>query len=251
MASSDAVSSDPTEAARVSAQAIHDLGATFMLDPQTYVVGAELGYEGTGFYFGGRGGVLGDVSAVEVAEAFIFFPLETTTTNWEAAAKIESRDASARRFAEVAHQWARTHLAEGAVDYDRLGALAGKIIAAADGSNAPVFAGWRRLDEPSGSRELALHRINALRELRAARHGDAVKEVGLAPVDAFMVKTPYMAPIFGWATPEGPPSEEHKALWDRAEDLTNEYFGRDLAVLDPAELTEFCDLANAAFAAMS
>lgn len=247
----DSVSSDPTEAARVSAQAIHDLGATFMLDPQTYVVGAELGYEGTGFYFGGRGGVLGDVSAAEVAEAFIFFPLETTASNWEAAAKIESRAESARRFAEVAHEWARVHLAEDALDYDRLAELAGKVVSAADGSNAPVFAGWRDLEEPSGSRELALHRINALRELRAARHGDAVKAVGLAPVDAFMVKTPYMAPIFGWPAPEGPPSDEHKALWERAEALTNEFFGRDLGVLEPAELSEFCDLANAALAAMN
>lgn len=251
MDSTDAVSSDPTAAARVSAQAVHDLGATFMLDPQTYVVGAEAGYEGTGFYFGGRGGVLGDVTAEEVADAFIFFPLDTTRTNWEAAGKVESRAESAQRFARVAHEWAREHLPEDALDWDRLAELAGRVVSAADGTRAPVFAGWRELEEPTGSRELALHRINALRELRAARHGDAVKEVGLAPVDAFMVKTPYMAPIFGWPTPEAPPSEEHKALWERAEELTNEYFGRDLAVLDPAELEEFCDLANAALAAMT
>lgn len=251
MTTSDAPSLDPTEAARASAQAIHDLGATFMLDAQTYVVGAEAGYEGTGFYFGGRGGVLGDVTAEDVADAFIFFPLETTRTNWDAAGAVESRSESAARFAGVAHEWARTHLPEHGVDYDRLAELAGRIVSAADGSNAPVFAGWRDLEEPSDSRELALHRINALRELRAARHGDAVAEVGLAPVDAFMVKTPYMAPIFGWPTPDSPPSDEQKALWERAEALTNEYFGRDLAVLSAPELAEFSDLANAALAAMA
>lgn len=250
MATKDAVPSDPTEAARVSAQAIHDLGATFMLDPQTYVVGAEAGYEGTGFYFGGRGGVLGDVSAEEVADAFIFFPLDSTRSNWEAAGAVESRSESAARFARVAHEWARNHLPEDAVDYDRLAELAGRIISAVDGSNAPVFAGWRDLAEPTGDRELALHRVNALRELRAARHGDAIRQVGLAPVDAFMVKTPYMAPIFGWPTPDSPPSDEKKALWEQAEALTNEYFGRDLAALGADELAEFCVLVNAAFAAM-
>lgn len=222
-----------------------------MLDPQTYVVGAAAGYEGTGFYFGGRGGVLGDVPAEAVADAFIFFPLDTTRINWEAVATIETRAESAQRFADVAHEWARVHLPEDAVDYDRLAELAGRVVSAADGSNAPVFSGWRELKEPTGSRELALHRINALRELRAARHGDAVKQVGLEPVDAFMVKTPYMAPIFGWTAPDSPPSDEHRRLWDRAEALTNEYFGQDLAVLEKPELQEFCNLVNAALAAMS
>lgn len=221
-----------------------------MLDAQTYVVGAAAGYEGTGFYFGGRGGVLGDVSAEEVADAFVFFPLDTTRDNWDTAGTIESRDASARRFAAVAHEWARAHLPVDALDYDRLAELAGRVVTTADGSGAPVFAGWRRLEEPTGSRELALHRINALRELRAARHGDAVKEVGLAPVEAFMVKTPFMAPIFGWPTPDGPASDEQRALWEQAESLTNEYFGRDLAVLNGDDLTEFCELVNAALAAM-
>ncbi|MEZ5237875.1 MAG: hypothetical protein R2716_02600 [Microthrixaceae bacterium] len=124
-------------------------------------------------------------------------------------------------------------------------------MAAADPTGAPVFEGWRNLPEPEGERELVLHRMNALRELRAARHAEAVREVGLEPVEAFMVKTPYMAGIFGWPEPESGPDEETKQKWERAEELTNERFGADLSVLDAAEIEEFCQLAAEAHDAAS
>lgn len=239
----------PTQAAIDSAPAIHDLPANFMLDAPTYIAAAEVGYEGISFYVAGRGGVLGDVDADAVTEAFVFFPAETIRAGWDSTAEVEPRDRAARRFAEAGHRWASEHMAEDAVDYRRLAELAGKVITAADGSDAPIFSGWRELPEPAGDRELVLHRLNALRELRAARHGDAVKEVGLEPVEAFMVKSPYMASIFGWPEPESPPDEATREQWQRAEDLTNERFGDDLAVLDPDELLEFCELAAAAKAA--
>ncbi len=240
---------DPTQAAEASQRAVGDLSANFMLDMDTYVAAAGVGYQGMSFYICGRGGVLGDVTADEVGAAFVFFPPETVSSGWEGGAAVESRAESAQRFAEAGHAWAREHLPEGAVDYGRLAELAGKVIAAADGSGAPVFEGWRALPEPSGERELVLHRMNALRELRAARHGAAVLEVGLAPVDAFMVRTPFMAAIFGWPEREEKPDEATKEQWKRAEALTNEAFGRDLAVLEADELDEFCRLAEATRAA--
>lgn len=239
----------PTETARESAQAVHDLAAAFMLDLATYMTASEAGYEGTSFYFAGRGGVLGDVDAEPVYEAFVFFPLDTVRAGWESAAGIESREESARRFAECGHRWASDHLPQDAVAYGRLAELAGKVVAAADGTTAPVFTGWRELPEPSGERELVLHRMNALRELRAARHGAAVVEVGLEPIDAFMVKSPYMAAIFGWPEPEEGPDESTREKWERAEEITNELFGADLAVLDAGERAEFCELASAVNAA--
>jgi hypothetical protein len=237
---------NPSDAARESARAVHDLSASFMLDMDTYVAAAAAGSEGTSFYFAGRGGVLGDVDADEVFDAFVFFPHETVHTAWTSAAEVEAPRQSAERFASIGHTWAGAHLPEGAVDYGRLAELAGKVAAAADPTGAPVFAGWRALPEPSDERALALHRMNSLRELRAARHGAAVKQVGLEPVEAFMVKTPYMAAIFGWPEPQGEPDEETKAKWAEAEELTNQAFGRDLAVLEGDELAEFCGLAEEA-----
>ncbi|MFV0318692.1 MAG: helix-turn-helix domain-containing protein [Microthrixaceae bacterium] len=230
------------EAAERSAGPIHDLAANFMLDAQTYIDAASAGYEGMAFYFAGRGGVLGDVPHAEVTEAFVFFPPESVQAGWEASADVESRAEAAQRFATSAHRWAGEHMATEGIDYDRLSELAGRVIDAADGSDAAVFDGWRSLPEPDGDRELALHRINALRELRHARHGAAVADAGIAPVDAFMVKTPYMAAVFGWPEPDSPPDDEMRAAWEAAEAATNERFGVDLAVLDADELAEFCEL---------
>lgn len=239
-----------TDAARDAAGPVHDLAAAFMLDGATYVSAAAAGYDGIAFYYAGRGGVLGDVDADVVTEAFVFFPPASVRAAWDGSAAIEDRAASAARFAGCGSEWARVHLPEGAVDYARLAELAGRIAAAADGSDAAVFAGWRALPEPTGDRELALHRMNALRELRAARHGAAVLEAGIEPVEALMVKTPYMADIFGWPEPRPDPDEELRARWAAAEEVTNERFGQDLAVLDADELQEFCALSKAALAAV-
>ncbi len=216
-----------------------------MLDPATYIAVSPLGYEGVGFYFGGRGGVLGDVDAEVVHDAFVYFSEDAVNTAWEQSGTVESRAESAKRFAEAGHNWALEHLPEGAVDYRRLAELSGRIVSAANPTGAPVFEGWRKLAEPDGDRELALHRLNALRELRAARHAEAVAEVGLEPREALMIKSPYMAAIFGWPEPEGTPDAESVASWERAEELTNERFGEDLAVLEPEERAEFCELAEA------
>lgn len=236
----------PTETARATARAVADLSAGFMLDGATYEAGAAAGYDGIAFYYGGRGGVLGDVDADVVVEAFVFFPADTVRAGWESAGAVEDRAAAAARFAALGAAWAEAHLPEDALDYARLAELAGKVAAAADGSDAPVFAGWRDLPEPTEPRALALHRMNSLRELRAARHGAAVLAAGIEPVEALMVKTPYMADIFGWPEPRPEPDEALRARWEAAEADTDERFGNDLAVLTPAERAEFVELAEAA-----
>lgn len=246
-----AVRPHAVDSARRSAGAVGDVGARFMLDMDMYGEAATLGYSGLAFYFAGRGGVLGDVDHTVVYETFAFFPAETVRTAWESSATVEDRAASAQRFAAYAASWAGAHLPAEGVDYRRLAELAGRVIDAADPAGAAVFAGWRDLDEPTGDRELAVHRMNALRELRGARHAAAVREVGVAPVDAFFIRSPAMAGIFGWVEPEEPPGDQARADWQRAEDLTDQRFGADLAVLDDSELDELCELADALQAAIT
>lgn len=138
------------EASRRSAGAVGDIGARFMLDMDMYGDAATLGYGGLAFYFAGRGGVLGDVDHAVVYETFAFFPAETVREAWESSATVEDRSVSAQRFASYAGSWAAAHLPAEGVDYRRLAELAGKVIDAADAETAPVFAGWRELDEPTG-----------------------------------------------------------------------------------------------------
>jgi hypothetical protein len=71
-----------------------------------------------------------------------------------------------------------------------------------------------------------------------------VLAAGLAPVQALMVRQPYMASVFGWEDPPTP-AEAHQAAWDDAEVATNRAFGRTFEALEEAERAEFVDLANA------
>ena len=97
------------------------------------------------------------------------------------------------------------------------------------------------LDEPEEPKALALHRLNALRELRGALHGAAVLTVGLAPVEAIAVRTPAMLSVFGWPEPHPDPKPLHER-WALAEARTDRMLGRHLAVLDDAERTQLVEL---------
>jgi hypothetical protein len=113
-----------------------------------------------------------------------------------------------------------------------------------------VFAGWRRLPVPEEAKARALHQMNALRELRMAMHGAAVLSHGVPPVQALMVRTPYMAGLFGWDEPH-PDPEPARAAWEQAEAATNRSFGVHFAVLDDASRKDFVRLVPDAHAATS
>ena len=154
------------------------LSANFMLDGATYAVAGDAGFNGMDFYGAGRGGVLGDVSADVVAAAFVFFNPSVVAAAWEGSRDVMSRAAAAELFAGCLVTWAGEHLDDD-VDWARLAELAGKVVDRVLIGGVPVFAGWKALPVPSDAKAAALHQLNALRELRMARHGAAVTVVGL------------------------------------------------------------------------
>jgi hypothetical protein len=230
----------PEQAAHDAREAIVRVPSGFMTDAATYARGAELGFDGLDFYAAGRGGVLGDTHADVVVAAFVFFAPEIVHAAWARSAPVMPRGQAAREWAAVAHAWAVAHLSDD-VDWPTVGALLGRVVRAAPVAGAPLFAGWRALDEPAESKALALHRLNAMRELRGALHGAAVLTVGLAPVEAIVVRTPEMLPVFGWAEPYPDPKPVHER-WALAEARTDRMLGRHLAVLDDAERNELVAL---------
>ncbi len=241
----------PEESATGSADAISSVASRFMLDPATYIAAAGLGFQGMDFYACGRGGALGDVDADVVAAAFVFFNREAVRAAWGSGRAVMAPLDAAQHWAIAAHTWAEAHIPD-EIEVSRLAELAGKMCGAADAAGAPVFAGWRALPEPSEDRAkaLALHRLNGLRELRNAMHGAAILAAGLAPVQALMIRQPFMAPVFGWQDPP-PAAEAHQAAWDAAEAATNRAFSRAFEVLDEDERAEFVRLANALDDALS
>ncbi|MDP9334954.1 MAG: hypothetical protein M3Q30_16820 [Actinomycetota bacterium] len=230
----------PEQAAHDVREAIVRVPSGFMTDAATYARGAELGFEGADFYAAGRGGVLGDTQADVVVAAFVFFAPDIVHAAWARSAPVMSRARAAREWAGIAHAWAATHLSDD-VDWQTVAALLGRVVSAAPVAGAPLFAGWRTLDEPEELKALALHRMNALRELRGALHGAAVLTVGLAPVEAIVVRTPAMLPVFGWPEPHPDPKPLHDR-WALAEARTDRMFGRHLAVLDDGERSLLVEL---------
>ena len=150
------------------------------------------------------------------------------------------RAQAAREWAAAGHAWATAHLPD-EIDWNTVAALLGRVVQSAPVAGAPLFAGWRALEEPEDVKALALHRLNALRELRGALHGAAVLTVGLTPVEAIVVRTPTMLPVFGWPEPYPEPKPLHDR-WSLAEARTDRMFGRNLAVLDDDERSELVAL---------
>ena len=85
--------------------------------------------------------------------------------------------------------------------------------------------------------------MNALRELRLGLHSGAVLAAGLAPLEALSLKTPGMAPLFGWA--DLADVTDVQPRWDDAEAATNRAMAHAFAELDGAERAELSDLAGA------
>ena len=235
---------DALTAARQTAETTGSVPAGFMMDGETYRCGGQIGFHGIDFYFAGRGGVLGDVSGAVVAAAFVYFEPSAVVAAWDRGRTLSTPARAAEAFASCAADWALVHLPDG-VDYGRLAELEGKVVSAASAAGAPLFAGWRELAEPDDPKALALHRLNALRELRGALHAGAVLAEGLSPLQALSVRTPFMAQVFGWGDTELPDPEPHKAAWERAEEGTDRAMARHLAVLDDAERAELVELCSA------
>jgi hypothetical protein len=239
----------PLDAAEATAQGFSRIATHFMFAPETYARGADLGLEGLDFYFIGRGGTLGRVDAALVAAAFGVFEPGTVREAWERALAVADPMVAAVAWSEAAHAWGEEHLPAD-VDLARLAELVGKVVDGADGVGAPTFVGWRLLPRPSAPAALAMHHLNALRELRGAMHLAALLAAGLSPLEAVLVKTPFMAAMFGWPEPYPEPGEDIEERWQEAEDGTNRAMARVLLPLTEAERDELTDLVRAVQAAL-
>jgi hypothetical protein len=232
----------PQQAAHDTRTAIVLFTAGFMMDGGSHTRGKALGFEGFDFYVAGRGGALGEVPADVVIATFMFFAPDAVRAAWERSAAVMPRRRAAEEWAGAAHAWARAHL-DDRTDWARVAELVGRIETNADVAAAPLFAGWRTLPEPAADdvKALAIHRLNALRELRGALHGAAVLTVGLTPIEAGSVLAPHMLSVMGWT--ESPvDADPLRDRWQLAEARTDRMLGRHFAVLDDTERKELVDI---------
>ncbi len=233
---------DALTAATATAAAVTQIGSHFMVAGATYQRGAALGFGGLDFYVTGRGGVLGDVDSDVVCAAFLFFEPTGLRAMWDQGRAVMPPAQAAGEFATCCHHWAEEHVPDG-LDVARLGDLAGKVISEARPAGAALFAGWRALAVPADPKARAVHQMNALRELRGGLHNATVIAAGLSPLQALSLKSPGMAPLFGWT--ELAEVDGLAATWDRAEANTNRAIAHAYEGLDETERTEFAELAGA------
>jgi hypothetical protein len=222
-----------------------------MLDGSTYKAGAEQGFSGLDFYAAGRAGVLGRLDPAQVSASFGFFEPGAVAGWLEQAGAVMAPQEASAAFMACGYDWADQHLGDD-VDWVRLSELLAKAIAAAPDDGLPLFRAWREAPEPDrGAKALALHRFNVLRELRNELHVAAVAQVGLQPLEALLVKTPHMAPLFGWAGELPEVGDEQRAKHEQAEAETNRWMAPAFEGLDEAERDELVTLADAAVASIT
>jgi hypothetical protein len=239
---------DATAAATATAAAVSAVGSHFMLDGATYAKGAGLGFGGLDFYARGRGGVLGEVDADVVAAAFAFFEPAHLRGQWEQGTAVMPAADAAAAWAGACHEWAEEHVADD-VPGGRLGELLDRVVGAARPACAAVFSGWRALPVPDGPAAHAVHQMNALRELRHGLHAAAIVAAGLTPHEALSLRTPGMAPLFGW--PGLAEVEGLQPRWDSAEAATDAAMAHAYAGLDDSERDELVELVDALTAGIS
>jgi hypothetical protein len=239
----------PLDAATSTAPAVTNVASHFMLDGGTYGRGAELGFSGVDFSVVGRGGALGDVDADVIAASFAFFEPGLIRTLWDQGRAALPAAEATREFAACGHSWGEDNIPD-QVHADRLATLAAKLVASARPACAPLFAAWRALPVPDAPKAQALHQMQLLRELRGGLHAAAIITHGLSPHEAVSVRSPAMAPLFGWNEPVADP-EAFRAIWEQAEAATNRAMAHAYAGLEDRERDELVELMVAVDAATS
>lgn len=229
---------------------VHDVGTKWMTHPETAARGAARGYpKGLAFYFAGRGGVLGDVDAGVVVAAMGWWHPGLVRKMWDRGVAVAGAREAARHYYEACAAWAGDHFVYPAAD--RLSELAGKVVAGAEESGLPLFAGWRAEQLADGGPARALQLLHVLREWRGSVHLVATTAAGLGPLEAILTNEgEQQARFFGWR--DDLPDCSH--LRDRhvvAEETTNRLVADTYErALTPAERAEFVDLVRQAWDAL-
>ncbi len=214
---------------------IGDNGWAYYFTPETRARGKELGLDLFGFYFLGRGGVLGDVEAEVVVSAFGYFNPEVVHTMWDSAKLVLAPREAARAHFACAADHGRSRLA-GVEGLEEFCHAAGAVNDAADYVGMALYAGFRAeplVDDAAGR---AMQLTAVLREFRGGAHLVAVRASGLGARTAHYASSPDQHTVFGWAEDDEPVigTDEREAM-AAAESLTDDLVRPAYAVLTPSE----------------
>jgi hypothetical protein len=173
------------DTAAAIAEPIGRVGSWYYFTPATGQRAEEIGLNVISFYAMGRGGVLGDVSNAEIAEAFYFFPPHFIGGMLDSGRGIQSLPAAAAAHLDAADAFARGTF--GGVPTEVLEGFAGAaaaLMAAVPTGRWPLVDGYRSFPVPQDPAAAAYRYSIILRELRGSVHIDAIVASGLTAVEA-------------------------------------------------------------------
>ncbi len=231
----------PDETAAELKDVVGSFGFAWMSAPETRARGrAELGLRSRAMYHLGRGGALGDVPPEVVAAAEAFFPYEVVRDAWLEGRAVVEPGAAALAYAGICADAGRARFPDAPV---RAVALLERVVDGAEPLGLPLFAAWRALPRPDDVAGRLALLLNVLREHRGSVHAAAVAAVGMHPLAAIVAGSYGVANarFFEWPEPYPDPAE-HRADWERAEELTCAAAARPYDALTAGERAELVDL---------
>jgi hypothetical protein len=240
---------DPREVMQATAGKIGDIGSAYFFAPETLQRGKDAGLDGFRFYFLGRGGVLGDVEAGVIRAAFGYFEPGLVEKIWSSAKAIMAPRDAARLYISCAHDLGRRTFAtvdglDGFVD------AATTVINAVEGTSLPLFEAVRCEPVPEDAPAAAMHQAMVLRELRGSVHLLANTACGLESRHAHGIKRPTEFKLFGYES-EIVVTDDDRAKWLRAEQLTDEILVPAYDRLSPDQAQAFTAGTDAMHAALN
>ncbi|MCU1353606.1 MAG: hypothetical protein JWM05_2815 [Acidimicrobiales bacterium] len=218
----------------VACPKIRDLGWAYYFVPETIAKGAEMGLDVVGFYFLGRGGVLGDVESPVVASAFGYFNPALVDQHWTTGRALVDPRTAALAYTQCAADLGRAKLAD-IEDLDAYCEAAEAVNAAADPVGLALYSGARLQPRADDAPARAMQLTALLRELRGSAHLVAVRASGLDAKTANFVKRPGDASMFGWTEDDAPEvDDDARARHAAAEAMTDDLVRPAYAALDDA-----------------
>lgn len=228
---------------------IGDIGGAFYFVPETLQRGKEAGFDGFRFYFIGRGGALGDVEAGVIRAAFGYFEPGLVDKMWNSARKIMAPRDAARLYISCAHDFGRARFS-GIDGLDGFVDAATTVIGAVEGTSLPLFEAVRCEPVPDDLPAAAMHQAMVLRELRGSVHLLANTACGLESRHAHGIRRPDEFKMFGYEAAIEV-SDDDRAKWLRAEQLTDEILVPVYDHLSAAQARVFVVGVDAMHAALS
>jgi hypothetical protein len=220
---------------KATSEPIHDIGTAIYLSPDVFGWAGEWGWSNPfAFYFAGRGGMLGEVSADVVCSAFGWFEPDAVKAMYEEGVAVAGATAVALRMAEATDRWGQKYLADVA-GLDDIVALTESMVDGLEGSALPLFVGWRAAPKAESASGRAAQLMQILREWRGGVHLVATTAAGLSPVEAILTNEGEgQAKFFGWSEPF-PSYQANSPEHQRAEKLTDQLCALSLSQALPPE----------------